>query len=69
MISRFCSTVWFTKALSLTAAPAKLWEVINRLVIIQLWLLRKLLTMSVVQEVQLLDGLAGSKSTVLSVLL
>lgn len=51
------------------AAPAKLWEVINRVVITQLLHLRKLLTMGLAQQAQLSDGVAGSKSTGLLVLL
>lgn len=69
MISHSCSTSIVYKESSLMSAPAKLWEVMNRVVIIQLLYLRKLLTIGVAQDAQLLGSTAGSKSTMLSVLL
>lgn len=45
-------------------AHAKLWEVINRVVITQLLHLIKLLTLGLAQETELLNGGGGSECTV-----
>lgn len=49
--------------------PVKLWEATYRVVITQLWHLRKLLTVGLAQEGQPLHGGAGSEFTIKQVFL